>query len=108
MRELPDCYERRYEVFFSSTYEDLKDIRKSLMEETAKIGNLASGMEFFPRGARDVDLIEARIRSADVFVLLVGARYGSKVKQQDAHFIDLEYDIAMRLNKPILVYLLNA
>ena len=102
-----DWPERRYEVFLSSTYEDLKDLRKALMNETTTCGHLASGMEFFARGARDVDLIRERIRRADIFVILVGARYGSVVRQNNAHFIDLEYDIASELGKPTLAYLLE-
>src|SRR4051812_45924975 len=107
MAEIYDWPERRYEVFVSSTCEDLKDLRKSLMQETATSGHLASGMEFFARGARDVDLIRERIRRADIFVILVGARYGSMVRNNSVHFIDLEYDIASDLGKPILAYVLE-
>lgn len=99
---------RRYEVFISSTFEDLHAVREKLIETTMKAGHIPAGMEFFHAGApRDIDLIKAAIAQADIFAIFVGARYGSMVSQRGIHFLDFEYQHALHLGKPILAYLLD-
>lgn len=98
---------RKYEVFLSSTCEDLGDVRQALILATAKAGHLLNGMEFFPPGPRDQDLIDRSIREADIFVILVGSRYGSEVKGLEEHFVEFEYNLATKYNKPILAFLLE-
>ncbi len=63
-------------------------------------------MESFVAGPRDVDFIRECIEAADIFVILIGARYGSMVKRVGGHFLDFEYAEALRLKKPILAYVL--
>jgi Domain of unknown function (DUF4062) len=98
--------ERRYEVFISSTFVDLAPIRQLINEATIRCGHVPIGMESFAAGPRDVDYIRECIEAADIFVILIGARYGSMVKRVGGHFLDFEYAEALRLKKPILAYVL--
>jgi hypothetical protein len=45
--------EKRYQVFVSSTYSDLRDERERVLKELTKIGYIAAGMEQFPSTDED-------------------------------------------------------
>ncbi|MBM3299217.1 MAG: DUF4062 domain-containing protein [Deltaproteobacteria bacterium] len=100
--------DRRYEVFISSTAKDLRKAREALIETTIKCQYFPSAMELFTRvGARSVGLIEDCIRRADVFVILIGARYGSEIEESGKTYTKLEYDLAIKYKKPVLAFLLD-
>jgi len=64
-------------------------------------------MEFFlPGPLRDFELIRAEIERSDIFVILVGARFGSLIKKRTVSFLSFEYELAKQLGKPILAFLL--
>ena len=48
--------ERKYEVFISSTSEDLRDLRDQLFQATIECGHIPSGMELFLGGERTSDV----------------------------------------------------
>jgi len=100
---------RKYEVFISSTFEDLKGVRKRIIEETLKSGNIPSAMEFFRTGEqlKDRDLIEDYVKKADIFVIIVGHRYGTLVGALGKSFTVFEYECAEKYNKPMLKFLLD-
>lgn len=100
--------DRRYEIFISSTSKDLQEVRELLIQTTVQCGHLPSAMELFiAAGAKDVEHIEDCIRKADLFVILIGARYGSVVKDLGKTYTRLEYDLAIEHKKPVLAFLLN-
>lgn len=100
--------QRKYEVFISSTSQDLGAVRDVLIQTTLRCGHFPSAMELFiAGGARDVEYIEDCIRKSDIFVILVGARYGSVVKDLGKTYTRLEYDLAIKHKKPVLAFLLN-
>lgn len=100
---------KRHEVFISSTSQDLSEAREAISDATIFCGHFPSSMEQFTAGTeRDVDIIKEAIASADIFVILVGSRFGSEVQGAEGkHFLEIEYEIAMDHNKPILAFLLN-
>lgn len=103
-----DSERRRYEIFISSTSEDLKEVRELLIRTTLRCGHFPSAMELFiTGGARDMEHIEDCIRKSDIFVILVGARFGTEVEGSGRTYTQLEYELATRHKKPILAFLLN-
>jgi len=99
---------RRYEIFISSTSKDLKEERETLIRTTLKCGHFPSAMELFTvAGAPTVEHIEDCISKADLFVILVGARYGAEVKGLGKTYTELEYEFAIKYEKPILAFLLS-
>ncbi|TEU18886.1 MAG: DUF4062 domain-containing protein [Anaerolineales bacterium] len=100
--------DRRYEIFISSTSKDLQKVRELLIQTTVQCGHFPSAMELFiAAGAKDLEHIEDCIRKADLFVILIGARYGTVVKDLGKTYTRLEYDLAIEHKKPILAFLLN-
>lgn len=95
--------ERRYQVFLSSTYDDLREERQAATQSILAMGHLAAGMELFPASdLAQLDLIRRVVAESDYYVVIVGGRYGSLHPQKGISFTELEYDHALELEKPIL------
>jgi hypothetical protein len=99
--------ERRYEVFISSTYEDLKEQRRYMQEAVIAAGHIPVGMELFNPGHEDQwRVITRAIDGCDHYVLIVGARYGSK-DDDGMGYTEKEYRYALAREKPIVVFCLK-
>jgi len=67
-----------YQVFVSSTFDDLKDERQQVTNTLAKAGYVAAGMELFPAAdQQQLEYIKRVIDRSDYYVVIVGGRYGS-------------------------------
>lgn len=69
---------KRYQIFISSTYTDLIEIRQKATEIILKTGNIPIGMEMFSADDEEQwKQIKKGIESSDYYVVIVGHRYGS-------------------------------
>jgi len=100
---------RKYSIFISSSFKDLSKARLQLLMEILKIGHIPIGMEMFHAGdAQNLKVIERAIVDCDIFVILVGARMGEIIgEDQKMPYVEWEYDLAVNLGKPIIVFLLD-
>lgn len=70
--------EKKYQVFVSSTYEDLQEERKKVMEALLQMNCFPVGMEYFNASdSSQWEVIKSLIRECDYYVLIVAGRYGS-------------------------------
>jgi site-specific recombinase XerC len=70
--------EKKYQIFVSSTFGDLKNSRNKVIETILKAYHLPVGMEMF--SADDADqwkVIKDTIDLSDYYVVIIGHRYGS-------------------------------
>lgn len=94
--------EKRYQVFISSTFEDLKIERQNVLKAILELDNMPAGMELFPAADSDAwDLIKDVIDASDYYVLVIGGRYGS-LDSEGLSFTEKEYDYAVKRNKPVI------
>lgn len=92
---------RKFQVFVSSTFEDLKPERQAAVEAILEAGHIPAGMELFTAGDESqLDTIKTWIGNSDVFVLLLGGRYGSIEPKSQKSYIQLEYEYALELSIP--------
>jgi hypothetical protein len=92
---------RKLQVFVSSTFEDLKPERQAAVEAILEAGHIPAGMELFTAGDESqLDTIKTWIGNSDVFVLLLGGRYGSIEPKSQKSYVQLEYEFALELSKP--------
>jgi hypothetical protein len=95
----------RYQVFVSSTFRDLRAERQAALDAILELGHFPAGMEIFPAAdATPWELIESIIRDSDYYVLIIGGRYGS-AGPEGISYTEMEYELALRLKKPILAFL---
>ena len=68
----------KYQIFVSSTYEDLKAERDIVIKTVLEMGNIPVGMEMFSAGdEQQWELIKRQIDDCDYYVVIVAHRYGS-------------------------------
>lgn len=96
--------ERRYQVFISSTYGDLKEERGEIIQALLELDCIPAGMELFPAATVEAwELIKGVIDDSDYYCLVIGGRYGS-LGTNGLSFTEMEYDYAASQNKPIMAF----
>lgn len=96
---------KRYQVFVSSTYIDLKDARASVFDTLTKVDCIPVGMEAFPAfDEEQLSYIKSIIDDSDYYVLIIGGRYGS-VTGDGVSFTESEYNYAIEKGIPVLSFI---
>lgn len=98
--------DKRYQVFISSTFTDLKEERKAIIEGLLNAKYIPAGMEMFAASNDEqFKYIKKIIDTCDYYVLIVGARYGSINPSTGKSFTEQEYDYAVEKGIPVLAFL---
>lgn len=94
-------------VFLSSTFRDLENWRRAVDTALRKSERyLCLRMEDW--GAEDIgayDKCMKMVSECDLYLGIFGPNYGTIYKSQDKSFTECEYDMAVKLEKPRLVFL---
>lgn len=99
---------RRLQVFISSTFTDLVQERQAAVSATLKAGHIPAGMELFTAGDKSqMATIKQWIDDSDVYMLILGGRYGSIELSSGLSYTELEYDYAVEQGKPIFAVVIN-
>ena len=99
--------EKRYQIFISSTFSDLKDERNKVMQTIMSLDCIPAGMELFPAmDEEQFEFIKRIIDDCDYYILIIGARYGS-MDDNGVSYTEKEYDYAVSKNIPVLAFLHN-
>jgi hypothetical protein len=94
--------DKRYQVFISSTFADLKEERQAVLRAILELDHMPAGMELFPATDDSAwQLITDVIDSSDYYVLIIGGRYGS-LDEAGIGFTEKEYDYAVKTKKPVI------
>jgi O-acetyl-ADP-ribose deacetylase (regulator of RNase III) len=96
-------------IFLSSTYRDLTEYRLKVKDEIHKLRLEYSGMEWFGAdgSAPPAAKVLESVRACDVYVGVVGVRYGSINDATGESMTELEYQTAVMTGKRIHMYLLH-
>lgn len=97
----------KFQVFISSTYRELSDWRKALIEHILQSDHIPSGMESFSAGdEEDLKVIERAILQCDIYTVVSGTSFGSVVEDgNNISFTQQEFRLAMKADKPVLAFL---
>lgn len=97
--------DKKYQIFISSTYKDLKESRDKVIETVLKLYHLPVGMEMFSADDDEQwEVIKETIDQSDYYVIIIGHRYGSRTKE-GISFTEKEYDYAKSIGVPILAFI---
>lgn len=92
---------KRLQVFVSSTFTDLQDERQAAVEAILVAGHIPAGMELFTAGDESqMEVIRQWIDESDVYLLIIGGRYGTVEAKSGKSYTHLEYDYAVAQGKP--------
>jgi|GEM_PF-3610163 len=93
--------QKKLQVFISSTYTDLKKERQAAVEVILRAGHIPAGMELFAAGDKSqMEVIRSWIDASDIFLLILGGRYGSIEPESGKSYVQIEYEYALSKLKP--------
>lgn len=98
--------DKKFQIFVSSTYEDLKVERDQVIKAILEMGHIPLGMEMF--SAADDEqwkIIQRQIDESDYYVIIAAHKYGS-VTQEGLSYTEKEYDYAVEKAVPVLGFIL--
>lgn len=97
--------DKKYQIFISSTYEDLKEERELVQKAILEMYHFPIGMEMFSAGdSEQWEIIKETIDSSDYYVLIIGHRYGS-IDGEGISYTEKEYDYAKAKGIPTLAFI---
>lgn len=97
-----DFIRKRLEVFVSSTFTDLKQERQAAVEAILTAGHIPAGMELFTSGDEShMEVINQWINESDVYLLILGGRYGSVEPRTRKSYTHLEYEYELNKGKSL-------
>jgi hypothetical protein len=97
--------EKRYQVFVSSTYSDLKSERQKVIQTLMEMDCIPAGMEMFPAFDEEQWLfIKKIIEDCDYYILIIGGRYGS-VDLDGVSYTEKEYDYAIEKGLKVIAFI---
>ncbi|WP_179321152.1 DUF4062 domain-containing protein [Winogradskyella helgolandensis] len=97
--------DKRYQVFISSTYTDLKDERSKVIQTVMEMDCIPAGMEIFPAlDEEQFNFIKRVIDDCDYYILIIGGRYGS-LSDDGLSYTEKEFDYALEKNIKIIALL---
>lgn len=97
----------KYQVFISSTFRDLEDERRIVIEQILNLGHIPVGMELFQAGNETQwAYIQKRILACDYYIVIVAERYGCEGPDGKS-FTQMEYEFAIENDVPVAAFLLH-
>jgi hypothetical protein len=86
---------KKYQVFVSSTYADLEEERRTVIQTVIGMDCIPAGMELFPATDEEqFEFIKRVIDDCDYYLLIIGGRYGSTTAT-GISYTEQEYDYAI-------------
>ena len=99
--------DKKYQIFLSSTYEDLKSERDEVAKAILEIGDIPVGMEMFSAADETQwKLIQRQIEQSDYYIVIVAHRYGSEF--DGVSYTEREYDYAVEIGVPVMGFILDS
>lgn len=99
---------KKLQVFISSTYIDLIEERQAAVQAVLDAGHIPAGMELFKAGnTSQLETIYKWIDNSDVYMLILGGRYGSVEEKTGKSYTQLEYEYAIDKGLPVFSVVLR-
>jgi Domain of unknown function (DUF4062) len=99
---------KKLQVFVSSTFTDMLAERQAAVDAILRAGHIPAGMELFAAGDESqLETIRRWIDDSDVFMLILGGRYGSIDPKSKKSYIEVEYDYVTKSKKPLFAAVIS-
>lgn len=98
---------KKYQVFISSTYTDLKEERAAVTQCLLEMNCIPVGMEQFPASnMKQMDYIKMMLDDCDYYILILAGRYGTP-DTDGIGFTEKEYDYAISKGIPVMSFVIE-
>lgn len=99
---------KKLQIFISSTFIDLQEERQAAVEAILSSNNIPAGMELFQAGNNSqLETIKKWINESDIYMLILGGRYGSIEPVSMKSYTQLEYEYASSTGIPVFTVILS-
>lgn len=96
----------KYQIFVSSTFEDLKEEREQAIKAILEMGHIPVGMEMFSAGDEEQwKLIQKQIDDCDYYIIIIAHRYGTL--DGSISYTEKEYNYAVSKRIPTLGFIIE-
>ncbi len=93
---------KKLQVFVSSTYTDLQEERQAAVQAILDADHIPASMELFKAGNESqLKTIYKWIDESNVYMLILGGRYGTIEENSGKSYTHLEYEYALSKNIPV-------
>lgn len=100
--------DKKYQVFVSSTFTDLQEERRKVLDVLLMADCIPAGMEaFVATDDEQFEVIKKVIDLCDYYILIIGQRYGSINALTDKSYTEMEYEYAKEIGVPVLVFAID-
>jgi hypothetical protein len=97
----------KYQIFISSTYQDLKAERDQVIRAVLEMGHIPVGMEMFSAADEEQwQIISRHIDESDYYAVIVAHRYGSSI--DGVSYTRKEYEYAVSQGVPALGFIVDS
>jgi len=95
---------KRFQIFISSTYADLKEERAKVIQTIMELDCIPAGMEIFPAiDEEQFEFIKKVIDDCDYYLLIIGGRYGT-LSEEGISYTEMEYDYAISKGIKVIAF----
>ncbi|MDU2489648.1 DUF4062 domain-containing protein [uncultured Clostridium sp.] len=99
---------KKLQIFISSTFTDLVEERQAAVEAILGSRHIPAGMELFKAGNKSqLETIKKWIDESDLYMLILGGRYGSIEPDTGKSYTQIEYEYAIEKNIPVFAVVLT-
>lgn len=99
---------KKFQIFISSTFSDLINERQAAVEAVLRSGHIPAGMELFSAGSESqLEIIKRWIDDSDIYMLLLGGRYGTLEAESGLSYTEIEYQYAIEKGKPFFAIVIS-
>lgn len=96
---------KKYTVFLSSTYDDLREERNEVIHALLELDCIPCGMEYFPSdNDKQFEFIKSIIDECDYYILIIAGRYGT-IGKNGKSYTEMEYRYAIEKGIPVLTFI---
>lgn len=100
--------DKKYQIFISSTYQDLQKERQQAVQIILREGHIPVGMEFFGQDDRKQwEVIKEWIKASDIVLCMIKNRYGTICNDTGLSYTQMEYEFSVEMHKPIIKVVIN-
>lgn len=97
-----------WRIFVSSTKEDLLPYRQAVEDALTGMELVPLSMKYFVSAPENtIDASLSAVRRSQLYIIIVGMRYGSIVEGVGKSYTELEYDEAVNNKLPILAFIID-
>ncbi len=100
--------EKKYQIFISSTYKDLKEERAEAIQAIMELDHIPYGMEAFPATHRKQwEYIKKAIQNSDYYIAIIGGKYGSISPDTGLSYTEMEFKYAEQIGIPAIAFFID-